>query len=287
MVGHFEAYLRRAFFAILLAFTIIAGAIGAFRWARLRRIESQKPAISAPANTTEFRSVPPFSTKEPERYQATRIISSVENKDEPATLISKTLIARDGDRRREEYESGTKETVVYLEIPEGRFLLSPGKKLYTDLALASGNLDASKPGSDADGSGVASPVTPDFSPERLLNETPTLARYEKLGSETINERAATRYRVTAKDAINGSNGSVTLIWIDDALGLPLRSESSSTTGQHPATLTVELRDLKDTVEPRIFELPGDYEKVGYRRFFAEMPPRPGASGRESPSREKP
>jgi hypothetical protein len=276
--------MRRAFFAILLAFTIIAGAIGAFRWARLRRIESQKPAISAPANTTEFRSVPPFSTKEPERYQATRIISSVENKDEPATMISKTFIARDGDRRREEYEPGTKETVIYLDIPVGRFLLSPGKKLYTDIDPASGNPDASRSDSDSDLGGVASPVLPDFSPERLLNETPTLARYEKLGSETINQRATTRYRVTAKDT---SNGSVTLIWIDDELGLPLRSETSSTTGGHPATLTVDLRDLKDTVDPRIFELPGDYEKVDYRRFFAEMPPRPGAPIRERPAPEKP
>jgi hypothetical protein len=280
--------LRRAFFAILLAVTIIAGAIGAFRWARLRRIESQKPSTSAPANTTEFRSLPPFSTKEPERYQATRIISSVENKDEPATMISKTLIARDGDKRREEYGPGTTGAVVYLEIPEGRFILSPAKKLYADLGDASGNLDAFKSESNADDSVIGAPVSPDFSPERLLNETPRLARYEKLGSETINERAVTRYRVTARDASNGSNaGGVTMIWIDDALGLPIRSETSSTTAEHPAKLTVELRDLKDTVDPRIFELPKDYEKVDYRRFFSEMPPTPGVPGGERPAPEKP
>ena len=265
---------------------VAAGALSYKHWPGLRKRVSQRTSNSS--NPESLSSLPPFSTKEPERYQATRIISSVENKDEPATMISKTSIARDGDRRREEYEPGTKETVVYLEIPAGRFLLSPGKKLYTDLGLASANLDVSRSESDSDLGGVASPVIPDFSPERLLNETPTLARYEKLGSETINERAATRYRVTAKDAGNGSNtGSVTLIWIDDALGLPLRSETRSTTGEHPATLTVELRDLKDAVDPRIFELPGDYEKVDYRRFFTEMPARPGASGREGPAPEKP
>jgi hypothetical protein len=259
--------LRRAFFAILLSVTIIAGAIGAFRWARWRRTESRKEAIPAPATTTDFRSTPPFSTKEPERYQATRIITSVEYPDaaaqSPLTTISKTLIARDGDKRREEYESGSGKTLVYLETPAGRFIRSPANKLFADIdvAIAGNNVD----------SGSLSPIgASDFSPERLLNESPALSRYENLGSERVNERNATKYRVTAKDASNGSTAaSVTLIWIDNALGLPIRSETSSTVKEHPETLTMELRDLKETVDPRIFELPNDYRKVDYQRFLSE------------------
>jgi len=255
----------RAFFAILLGLTIIAGAIGAFRWARLRKIASQKEAIPAPAKTTEFRSVPPFSTKEPERYQAMRIITSVEYKDasgsSPLTTIGKTLIARDGDKRREEYDSGSGKTLVYLEIPDGHFIISPAHKVYADLNAAGGENNTGP---------LALPGTPDFSPERLLNETPSVARYENLGGERINERNTTKYRVTARDTNNGAGyASVTLIWIDDALGLSVRSETSSTAGEHPATLTVELRDLKETVDPRIFELPKDYRKVDYRRFLTE------------------
>jgi outer membrane lipoprotein-sorting protein len=277
--------LTRAFFAIMLGVTIIAGAVGAFRWARLRRMESQKAAIPAHANTTEFRSVPPFSTKEPERYQATRIITSDEYKDaagqSPLTTISKTLIARDGDKRREEYESGSGETLVYLETPDGHFILSPARKLYADL-------NASNAESSADSGSVAQTGTPDFSPERLLNERPALAHYERLGTETINERTATKYRVTARDIASGNNdASVTLIWIDDALGLPVRSETNSTAGDHPAKLTVELRDLKDSVDPRVFELPKDCRKVDYRRFFIESAQTLALPGAAKATSEKP
>ena len=261
--------MRRAFFAIFLGVTIIAGAIGAFRWAR-RRMDLQKAAIPPNANTTELRSVPPFSSKEPARYQATRIITSVEYKDAAGqssrTAISKTFLARDGDMRREEFESGLGRTLVYLEIPEGHFLLSPAHKLYADL-------NASPAGIDADAGSVAPTGTADFSPERLLNEMPAIARYENLGGDRINERATTKYRVTPRDT---AAGSVTLIWIDNALGLPVRSESSSTAGDHPARLTVELRDLRDTVDARVFELPKDYRKVDYRRLFVESGPNLGA-----------
>lgn len=262
--------LKRAFFAILLGVTIIAGAIGAFRWVRWRRMESQKAAVPANATTTDLRSVPPFSTREPERYQATRIITSVEYKDaagqSPRTTTSKTLIARDGDKRREEFESGLGRTLVYLEIPEGHFLLSPANKLYADL-------NGSPAETDADVGSVAPTGAADFSPERLLNESPVLARYENLGDDRINERATTKYRVTPRDT---TAGSVTLIWIDNALGLPVRSETSSTAGDHPARLTVELRDLKETIEARVFELPKDYRKVDYRRLFVESGRTPSA-----------
>jgi outer membrane lipoprotein-sorting protein len=277
--------LKRAFFAIFLGVTIIAGAIGAFRWSRWRRMESQKAAIPANANTTELRSVPPFSTREPERYQATRIITSVEYKDasgqSPLTTISKTLIARDGEKRREEYESGLGRTLVYLENPDGRFILSPVNKLYADLT-------ASPAESNPDAGSVAPTGTSDFSPERLLNETPALARYENLGGDRINERNTTKYRVTPRDATTGNNaGSVTLIWIDNALGLPVRSETSSTAGDHPARLTVELRDLKAVVDSRVFELPKDYRKVDYRRFFIESGLTPLVSGNEGTASAKP
>lgn len=277
--------LRRAFFAILLSVTIIAGAIGAFRWARWYRIESQKKVIPAPATTTDFRSAPPFSTKEPDRYQATRIITSVEYPDaaaqSPLTTVNKTLIARDGDKRREEYESGSGKTLVYLETPAGRFILSPANKLYADIdaAIAENKIDSGS---------VAANDTADFSPERLLNESPALSRYENLGSERMNERNATKYRVTTKDAsAGGTAASVTLIWIDTALGLPIRSETSSTVKEHPETLTMELRDLKETVDPRIFELPNDYRKVDYQRFLSESGLGPMAPGKEATGSPKP
>jgi hypothetical protein len=263
--------LRRSFFAILLGISIIGGAIGAFKWARWRKSESQKAAIPSPPNTTEFRSVPPFSTKEPERYQATRLITSVEyttaSGQSPLTTISKTLIAREGDKRREEYESGSEKALVFLETPEVHLILSPANKLYADLNAA-----------ESDAGSAVPPGASDFSPERFLNETPALARYENLGGERINERQTTKYRVTSKENGDAGAANVTLIWIDDVLGLPIRSETSSTGSEHPATLTMELRELKETVDSRIFELPKDYKKVDYRRFLSESGIRTGNQG---------
>jgi outer membrane lipoprotein-sorting protein len=267
----------RSILLIFLAGSLtVAGALAYKRWPQLfRKAHDQKPATAS--NQVEPYSIPPFSTKEPERYQATRIITSVEGDAvQTSPTVTKVLIARDGDRRREEYQTATNKSLVYLEIPQGRFVLSPARKLYADLNVADDDLGSfNSPGAGAD-----------FSLERLLNETRTRARYEKLGAETINGRATTKYRVTSvdtarEDATDGTMaGSVTLIWIDDALGMPIRSETSSTTNDHTVKLTIELRDVKQTIEPGSFELPNSFLKVDQRRLFAEMPQTPGMPGDE-------
>jgi hypothetical protein len=237
-----------------------AGLLTYKRWPQLfRQPNHEQPA---PSPTPDgLLSVPPFSTKEPDRYQATRIITSVEDQNGTAvTLSNKIFIARDGEKRREEYSSDASGTVVYLTIAEGRFVLLPAKKLYAELNQASDDTGSLTTPNDA----------ADFSPERLLHETPDTARYEKLGPETITQRTTTRYRVTSINA-----ASVTLIWIDDALGIPVRSETISPGSDHGTKVTVELQDLKQTVDPRVFELPGDYRKVDYRQLVGEMTQSPG------------
>src|SRR6266571_6735983 len=253
-------------FAVFLACALAgAGALTYRRWPQLfKRPTEQKPANSS--NQNEVSSVPPFSTKEPERYQATRIITTVEYRNgsadsAPETVITKVLIARDGEKRREEYNSA-EATTVYLEIPTGRFVLLPSKKLYADLSLASSDLDSLDPQSD---------VYSEFSPERLLSETRALARYEKLGAETLDGRRTTKYRVTTADPTNGpEDGNVTLIWIDESFGMPIRSETISADGDHLTKLTAELRDLKREVDPQLFDLPNDYKKADYRQLQATL-----------------
>jgi len=264
---------RRILLILLAGSLVAAGALTYKRWPQLFRKPSNQQ--SAPSSRQdELVSIPPFSTKEPDRYQATRIITSVEDNNGSAITVSnRILIARDGARRREEYASGANETVVYLETPEGRFVLAPAKKLYADLNLAVDGLDSFTAPDDA----------ADFSPERLLNEAPAVARYEKAGAETIDGRATIKYRVTS---VKG-NGSVTLIWIDDALGMPVRSETSSTPSGHNSKVIFELRDLKQTIDPAIFELPKDYLKVEYRRLFAETSQTVVTTGAEKSKSAKP
>jgi outer membrane lipoprotein-sorting protein len=104
-----------------------------------------------------------------------------------------------------------------------------------------------------------------------LNETRALARYEKLGAETLDGRRTTKYRVTTADPTNGpEDGNVTLIWIDESFGMPIRSETISADGDHLTKLTVELRDLKREVDPQLFDLPNDYKKADYRQLQATL-----------------
>jgi hypothetical protein len=205
-------------------------------------------------------STPPFATKEPERYQAARIVTS----DGEATS-SRTLIARDRDRRREDYESPAGERVSYLQLPEGIYVLLPAKKLYAEL----------KPGTGGGAEGRAASVPPDFSPEKLLNEARPESRYERLGEETVNGRATVKYRVTVMGKTGAGRETTTesLVWVDESLGMPVKTETTSTGGTTPgARITMELRDIKETVDAGLLELPPDYRKVEPAELFAQAQP---------------
>ena len=156
---------------------------------------------------------------------------------------------------------------IFLEIPTGRFLLLPSKKLYADLNLALGNSGSRK----FDSGDAGSELYPGSSPERLLHETRSVARYERLGPETLESRPTTRYRVTTNPTNETGAGSETLVWIDNSLGMLIRSETVSLSGEQSSKVITELRDIKQDVDPRLFELPKDYKKVGYQQLRAEIP----------------
>jgi hypothetical protein len=212
-------------------------------------------------------SMPPFATKEPDAYQATRIITSSESgaqaqaDDAPD---SKTLIARSGERRREDFESAAGEKISYLQLPEGVYVLLPAKKLYAEL----------KPGSSgAEGEGAAGGLPPDFSPDKLLNETRPESRYEKLGAENMLGRATTKYRVTVRGKTGAAKVITTesLVWVDESLGMPVKTETTSTGEAGSwAKVTMELRDIKEAVDARLFELPPDYRKVEAGEIFSHL-----------------
>src|SRR3977135_2122770 len=106
---------------LLLLFSSLAaaGALTYKRWPQLfRQVSNQQPETLS--NPDELVSIPPFSTKEPDRYQATRFTTNVEDRNgSVVTQSSKIMIARDGASRREEYATGVNDTaahtLVYLE----------------------------------------------------------------------------------------------------------------------------------------------------------------------------
>jgi hypothetical protein len=210
------------------------------------RAESELPRIDDTTPETVISSTPPFQTKEPERYQATRTVTIVTAGGE--RVVTKTSMARDGAMRRNESETVSKR-VAYLDVPEGRFALLVDGKVYADLA------ESDLPSSENE----------EISPERLLHsEAGSNTSYQKLGTEVVGGRRANKYRVV----VNSSNGgnvtlSETLIWIDEVLNMPIRSETTSSEGTR---ITMELTEISPDVVRTVFQVPGDYKKI----TFAEL-----------------
>lgn len=266
--GKAECVARKTFIMIILLAAAIAGAA-------CRRTGTESNAnTGANTNSTvasdNTSKTPPFSTKEPDRYQATMVVTGSLGGDSPAipgvsNLLSREMqIARDGDRRRVDYELIPGARMSDLQIPAGHYMLLHSKKLYAEV----------KPGAAGDLTSAASNLPSDFSPDKLINETNPGANYEKLGTETLNGRTVTKYKVTTTGKGEGRGLTTeTLVWIDESLGMPVKSETVSTGEQSRGSkVTMELRDIKQEVDQALFELPKDYKKVSAEEITAQLIP---------------
>ncbi|MEP6637245.1 MAG: hypothetical protein ABJB97_11020, partial [Acidobacteriota bacterium] len=89
---------------------------------------SQKSAgPDAGAADTVTSAVPPFSTKEPQRYRALRTTTFTESAANTGAPVNETssssvLLARDGEKRREEFNVKGGGRIVFVESPAGRFV---------------------------------------------------------------------------------------------------------------------------------------------------------------------
>jgi outer membrane lipoprotein-sorting protein len=221
---------------------------------------SQNEALTSPTPSpdTVISSTPPFQTKEPERYRAVRTITAVNA--EGQTLITKTSVARDGELRRHESTSGSK-TIVYLDVPEGKFVLLTNEKLYADVT------DQSQISADPNAEGLES------SPDALLHTDAGTTSYQKLGNEVIAGRNTNKYRIVVNSSAPANvSQSETLMWIDEALQMPIKSETKSN-GTH---VTMEISEIKLEVDKSLFTIPAGYRKVTFnelrKRFSAGASP---------------
>jgi len=214
------------------------------------RAQNDSPATNNSNSDTVVSTTPPFTTKEPERYRATRTITNVTA--DGKTNVIKHSIAKDGELRRFEAEFASKK-MIFLDLPEGKLLLLPGEKVYA--GQSGGPLPGS---SDEDES----------SPERLLHTETGNSSYQKLGTESISGRTTEKYRVV----VNGANAanvssSETLIWIDEALGMPIRSETRSSDGSRS---TMELSDIALDVDKNLFQVPNDFKKISFSELIGYL-----------------
>ena len=206
--------------------------------------QSQKVVPEA-ADETVVSSTPPFQTKEPERYRATRTITTVTAAGE--TVVTQNRIARDGELRRDESESAG-QRVVYLDLREGKFVVLPNEALFADLV----NTDQEE---------IESEENSESSPDRLLHTESIATTYQRIGAETIGGRTTQKYRVVVNNSTGANvSGNETVIWIDEALQMPIKSETKSATGVRS---TMELSQIVLEVDQSLFRIPEGYEKISF------------------------
>ena len=210
------------------------------------RAQNDSPVTNTANSETVVSATPPFKTKEPERYRATRTITNITA--DGRTNVTTLKIAKDGELRRLEAEFVSQKT-IFLELPEDKLLLLPDDKVYT------GQMNGPPPGSSYED---------ESSPERLLHTDAGSSSYQKLGTESIAGRNTEKYRVVVNSGNAGNvSSSETLIWVDEALGMPIRSETKSSDGSRS---TMEISDISLEVDKNLFKVPDDYKKI----TFAEM-----------------
>jgi len=217
-------------------------------------IQSQKVVTETAANDTVVSSTPPFQTKEPQRYRATRTITTLTAAD--IEEITKNLIARDGESRREETDAAG-QRVVYLNLPEGRFVLLPEEKVFADAT----NVEHLASGLDSDGESESSP-------DRLLHTESISTTYQRIGAESVNGRNTQKYRVVVNSS-NGANvsASETVVWVDETLQMPIKSEMKSADGTR---WTMELTDIVLEIDPAVFRIPEDCKKIAFTELRARL-----------------
>jgi len=218
---------------------------------------SQNKSLTSatPSPDTTVSATPPFQTKEPERYRAVRTITAVNA--EGQTLVTKTSVARDGELRRHESTSAAK-TIVYLDVPEGKFVLLPIEKVYADVT------DESQISADPNEEGLES------SPDALVHTDASSTSYQKLGNEVIVGRNTNKYRIVVNSPAPANvSQSETLMWIDEALQMPIRSETKSAGGTR---VTMEISEIKLEVDKSLFAIPVGYKKVTFTELRKRLTP---------------
>ncbi len=222
-------------FNLTKIFTVFAIIFLLFSACRFWQTESGETSNKTPSVSEDLKSEIPFSTKEPEQFQAEILVTANETE-------RRTFAARNGTNRRYDFNFGAKNQLTNLQTDKN-YLIFPEKKIYAETGAAPS---------------VSTDDWTNFLTTERLNEK-TEANFEKL--ETIDN--LTKYRVR----LGGGDKSEMLISIDEQIGLPIKQEFYSINGgQKILTYTVELKNLKLKTDENLFAVPTDFRRVSPEEF---------------------
>lgn len=223
------------FYKFLGVFALVLLVFSACRFWQKTSGETQD---APPFAAEEFKSEIPFSTKEPEIFQAEIAITA--NNQE-----NKIFAARNGSKRRYDYNFGAKNQLSILQTDKN-YLVLPDKKICAE-NVSTENFAASENWTD-------------FLTTEWLNAKSD-AKFFKLEAENN----LSKYRVIFGDAENAKSES--LIFVDEAKNLIVKQEFyAASGGQKALTMTIELKNLKFETDADLFAVPKDCRKISIEDF---------------------
>ena len=168
----------------------------------------------------------PFPTREPDVFQTEIVIRT-------GDIERRIRVARDGMRRRVDYDPGTEEHRASL-ITDKEYLLYFKSKRYEARELSVG----------------------DTSGDKLLSHLLHMRDFTEF-EETRQDGRVKQFR----GRVNESNASEVIVFFDESIGLPVKQEFYSIEGENRILrYSVELRDFKLEVDPAVFEIPTGFRK---------------------------
>jgi hypothetical protein len=217
--------------SFLLVLALLTFCFGCRFWQNLANTNTSSQSGAFPEDKGDL----PFSTREPDIYQARIVVTA-------GGVKRVTLVAKNDQQRRSEYNFGEKGAAVWLRTDKN-YLALPDKKIFTEQAPPAGF--TSSEGLDS--------LTVEW-----LN-IKAVSKFEDLGTENGLRKFSAK--------LNESDSSEVFIFIDEASGLPVKQEYYSINGgQRDLLYSIELQDLRLEAGDELFTIPKDYRKVSIEEF---------------------
>lgn len=205
-----------------------------------------------------------LATKEPDKYKATLVFTAETEGGEKTIGIPplSAEVARNGDDRRVSFKLPDGSDLIYLDHAGVPYAIAPGRKQYAELTKEATGFQLQKL----------------MTPGQIVSYLDKLKGIEAAGEENVNGRTALKYRYAKTSNTNTSAGTVnteSFIFIDKDTGLPLRAEilseaSGNVQGVKGAKIIAEMRDITTDVDPKLFEVPTEYNKVPEEQVRAQV-----------------
>lgn len=207
---------------------------------------------------------PTINAREPEKYQATLVLTAQTSGGERAQAIPplSAEVAHSGADQRVAFKLPNGEQLIWLDRADKHYVIAPGRKQYAELTPQATGFQMGRL----------------MSPGQIVAYLSKQRGYTKVGEEQRDGRMADKYAYAATAKTNSQAGDVktqTYVYIDKETGLPLRSElfseaSGSVQGVKGVTVVVEMRDIKTDVESSLFEVPQGLEKVSEQQVRQQV-----------------